>query len=102
MAKIFEMFMGASGKVSAMRVASLSIAATIMAVFVAHNVMSIVRGNCGFVTIPWESASLILGVLGVKAYQQKNENGKTVGEEEEAEPAAVPEPPKDAPKNEIP
>lgn len=68
---------GTSGKVSAMRVASLFVVVTVMMVFLAHNIMSMIRGG-GFVSIGPNEAMLVAGVLAAKAAQRFGEKHKFV------------------------
>ncbi len=70
---LINMFCGADGKISSMRVASVFVVLSVMGVFVYLNIMSGVQGK-GLVNLSWELVTLITSVLGVKAYQHSNEN----------------------------
>lgn len=70
------LFNGPDGKVSMMRFMTFLVCAVIMAVFAAHNIVSMVRGG-GFVSLGASEAMLIAGVLGAKAAQTFSENKKT-------------------------
>jgi hypothetical protein len=45
-----------------------------MSVFIYLNIMAGIKGT-GLVNLTWELITLMTSVLGVKAFQQKNENG---------------------------
>jgi hypothetical protein len=99
MSKIMGVFSSGEGeKISAMRVASLFTVFSIMGIFIAHNVLAMVHG-LGIVSLDWNMVALITAVLGVKAYQQKNETSSAVEAETPEKPE---ETPKDLPQNEIP
>jgi len=72
MPEIFTVIKGRSGKVSMMRIATLIIVASIMGVFVGHNILAMIKGG-GFISIGPEEAMLITGVLGAKAAQAFSE-----------------------------
>lgn len=94
MSKLMGMFTGGEGgKISSMRVASLFTVFSVMAIFIAHNIVAMAHGQ-GLVSLSWELISLVTAVLGVKAYQHKNEVAANGSEEEEPdapEAPAVPE-----------
>jgi len=71
---MWSAFCGADGKVSMMRLLTFFVIVTILGVFVAHNVMSMIKGVCGFVSFGYTDAGLIAGALGIKALQTKYEN----------------------------
>lgn len=66
--------------VSSMRIATLTSVFTILGVFIAHNVMSILKlgsyssGNGGFIDFPANSVMIILIALGAKLGQHVSEN----------------------------
>lgn len=70
------MFKGPDGKISMMRLMTFMVCAVIMAVFSAHNIVSMIKG-AGFVSLGAQEAMLIAGVLGAKAAQAFSENKKT-------------------------
>jgi hypothetical protein len=63
---------GDNGKISLMRTMSLIVVLSVMSVFLAHNVMSIINQG-DFVSIGTEEAMLIAGVLASKAFQRFGE-----------------------------
>ena len=69
------------GKISMMRVATMIVVSTIMGVWVAQNIVAMVKG-CGFVSMGSEEAMLIALTLGAKAAQYYGEtkaNGNSSG-----------------------
>jgi len=75
------MFKGADGKISMMRVLSFFVVNCVMAIFLGHNILSMIHGG-GFVSLGYEEASLVALVLGAKAYQLHGEvrsNGNGYG-----------------------
>jgi xanthosine utilization system XapX-like protein len=83
--KITEMFKGADGKLSAMRVCSIFIVVCVMGIFVSENIVSMVKGNGSLITISWELVSLVTAVMGVKAYQHKNEMKNSVDNDNDSD-----------------
>lgn len=69
------LFNGPDGKVSMMRLMTFFVCAVIMAVFAAHNIVSMVKSG-GFISLGASEAMLIAGVLGAKAAQAFSENKK--------------------------
>lgn len=63
---------GHDGKLSSMRIASLSVVFTILSVFVAHNVLAMINGE-SFVSMGASEAMLLAGALGAKAAQHFSE-----------------------------
>jgi hypothetical protein len=86
-----SMFKGSSGKVSMMRVMSFFVSVSIILVFIAHNIISMLTGG-GFVSMGSTEAMLIAGVLGAKAAQnfseKKVDNSITPDESVATEPKA--------------
>lgn len=70
------LFTGPDGKISMMRLMSFVVCITIMVVFAAHNIVSMIKGG-NFISIGTSEALLIAGVLGAKAAQSFSENKKT-------------------------
>jgi len=68
---------GGSGKISLMRVMSLFIVISIIGVFIAHNIMSMINGT-GFISIGPEEAMLISGALAAKAAQRFGEGKRPI------------------------
>jgi hypothetical protein len=66
----------ASGKTSFMRVITTFIVIIVMGVFLAQNIMSMVGGG-GLVSLGMTEASLLAGLLGVKAAQRFGESKAT-------------------------
>lgn len=68
----------ANGKVSMMRVATALVVTSIMGIFIAHNIVSMVKGCPEFVSMGNQEAMLIALTLGAKAAQHFGEkrNGK--------------------------
>jgi hypothetical protein len=62
-----------------MRICSFTVVFTVMGVFLAHNILSMIYGG-GIVDVSYQAAGLVALVLGAKAYQAKTEvsngNGK--------------------------
>ena len=71
---MLDMFKGSDSKVSMMRVSTFLTVVTILGTYIAHNVVSMVKG-LGPVTIGWTEASLLAATLGIKALQNKFEGG---------------------------
>lgn len=71
---MWSAFCGSDGKVSMMRLLTFFVVVTILGVFVAHNVASMLKGVCGFISFGYTDAGLIAGALGIKAFQTKYEN----------------------------
>jgi hypothetical protein len=67
------LFNDPDGKVSMMRLMSFVVCVVIMAIFAAHNIVSMAKGG-GFVSLGPSEALLIAGVLGAKAAQAFSEN----------------------------
>lgn len=65
---MLSLFKGPDGKISMMRALSFMVCGTILCVFVAHNVVSMVKGG-GFISLGFEEASIISLTLGAKAAQ---------------------------------
>ena len=64
------------GKVSMMRLATAVVVTSIMGIWVAHNIVAMVKG-CGFISMGAEEAMLVALTLGAKAAQHFGEkNGK--------------------------
>jgi len=61
-----------NGKISMMRVASISVVGSVMLIWIIHNVISMFTGD-GFVSMGAEEAMLLAGVLGAKAAQSFGE-----------------------------
>jgi hypothetical protein len=74
---MLSLFKGPDGKVSMMRTLSFSVCFIILGVFVAHNIVSMVKG-AGFVSMGLEEASIISLTLGAKAAQTFAEPKKAV------------------------
>jgi hypothetical protein len=70
------LFKGPDGKVSMMRVITAFTCLSIMSVFIAHNIVSMIKGG-GFISLGASEAMLIAGVIGAKAAQSFSENKKT-------------------------
>lgn len=70
---------GSDGKISMMRVATGVVVFSVMSVFIAHNIVSMVKG-CGFISMGASEAMLVAGALAAKAGQHFGEraNGKKV------------------------
>lgn len=66
---------GISGKTSMMRMASISVVAIVMAVFLAHNIVSMVKGG-GMVNIGAQEVALITAALAAKAAQRFGEHNE--------------------------
>ena len=78
---MLSVFNGSSGKkASMMRLLTFFVVVTILGVFVAHNVASMLNGVCGFISFGYTDAGLIAGALGIKAFQTKYENKGSVKE----------------------
>lgn len=83
---IRESISGADGKVSNMRVSTLLIVLVVMGVFIAHNVLAMVRGECGLVPLGWDQISILAAALGLKALQQRGEPAVTKDDSVDAAP----------------
>ena len=59
---------GGDGKISSMRLFSGLVVFSVMAIFVAQNVIAMIKG-CGFISMGATEAMLVAGVLGAKAGQ---------------------------------
>jgi hypothetical protein len=70
------LFKGPNGKVSMMRLMTFMVCVVIMAVFSAHNIVSMIKGG-EFISMGASEAMLLAGVLGAKAAQTFSENKKT-------------------------
>ena len=68
---------GSDGKISSMRLFSGVVVFSVMAIFVAQNVIAMIKG-CGFVSMGATEAMLIAGALGAKAAQHFGESKKPV------------------------
>jgi len=75
---MFEMFKGPDGKVSMMRFSTFIVVVSVIGVFIAHNVLSMVRGGI-FISLGASEALLIAGVLGMKSAQTFSESKSTTG-----------------------
>jgi hypothetical protein len=75
---MWSAFCGADGKVSMMRLLTFFVVVVILGIFIAHNVISMTKGVCGFVSFGYTDAALIAGALGIKAFQTKYENNGSV------------------------
>lgn len=62
-----------SGKISTMRLCAFIITIAIICIFIAHNILAMVRG-AGFVSLGMSEVILLTGVLGVKSVQSFSEN----------------------------
>lgn len=73
-----EMLKDKDGKISMMRCTSITTVVSILGVFIAHNIVSMVKGG-DFVCMGMQEAGLISLVLGAKATQAFAElkNGKS-------------------------
>lgn len=69
------LFNGPDGKVSMMRMATFLIVTSVIAVFIAHNILSMIKGGT-FISIGATEAMLLAGVLGMKSVQSFSENKK--------------------------
>lgn len=69
-----SMLQGSDGKLSVMRVCSFIVVLTVMAVFLAHNIISMANGGV-FVSLGYSEMSLIALTLGAKATQSFAEAG---------------------------
>jgi hypothetical protein len=72
---MFSMFQGGDGKVSMMRVLTFITTVVILCTFIAHNVIAMIKGDCGFVSMGIQECALVAAALGLKAFQTKYENG---------------------------
>jgi hypothetical protein len=70
------LFSGPDGKVSMMRVSTFVIVMSVVSIFIAHNIISMIHGGT-FVSIGTSEAMLLAGVLGMKTAQSFSENKKT-------------------------
>ncbi|MBD3261458.1 MAG: hypothetical protein GF334_07220 [Candidatus Altiarchaeales archaeon] len=70
------------GKTSAMRVFSGMVVFSVMAVFIAHNVVAMVKGS-GFISMGSSEAMLIAAALGAKAAQHFGESRGKVSSTDE-------------------
>jgi|WetSurMetagenome_2_1015567.scaffolds.fasta_scaffold796238_3 hypothetical protein len=75
---MLSMFMGPDGKVSMMRVSTMIIVFSVVGVFVAHNILSMIRGGV-FISFGASEALLLAGALGMKSVQSFSENKKSPG-----------------------
>lgn len=73
---MLSMFMGPDGKISTMRVSTMIIVVSVVGVFVAHNILSMIHGGT-FISFGATEAMLLAGVLGMKSVQHFSENKKT-------------------------
>lgn len=71
-----KLFKDPDGKVSMMRFINFFVCASIIVVFIVHNIVSMTKGG-GFVSIGSTEAMLIAGVIGAKAAQSFSEHKKT-------------------------
>lgn len=69
------LFNGPDGKVSMMRMATFLIVTSVIAIFIAHNILSMIKGGT-FISIGATEAMLLAGVLGMKSVQSFSENKK--------------------------
>jgi hypothetical protein len=72
------LFKGPDEKVSMMRVITAFTCLSIMLIFIAHNIVSMIKGGA-FISIGASEAMLITGVIGAKAAQAFSENKKVPG-----------------------
>lgn len=94
---LLGMVSGADGKLSTMRISAMLIVLAVVGVFVAENIVGMVKGTDQFISISWEMVSLVSAVLGVKAYQHRNEvigsnNNNGRDDDDDTSPADVKEP----------
>lgn len=73
---------GPSGKTSTMRICAFIITISVMCIFIAHNIIAMIKGS-GFVSLGMTEVILLTGVLGVKSVQSFSENKNNVTEEKE-------------------
>lgn len=92
-----SMVKGTNGKISMMRVCTLIVVLSVMAIFIAHNIVAMIHGT-GFVSLGASEALLIAGVLGVKAGQRFAE-GKPLGGENNDISTYTPKVPDDVKEN---
>ena len=69
------LFKGPDGKVSMMRFINFFVCASIIGIFIVHNIVSMAKGG-GFISIGSTEAMLIAGVIGAKAAQSFSEHKK--------------------------
>lgn len=72
-----SLFKGPDGKISMMRTLSFSVCFVILSVFVAHNIVSMIKGG-SFISMGLEEAGIISLTLGAKAAQSFAEPKKKV------------------------
>lgn len=68
---------GDSGKISSMRVASLSIIVSVLVIFIVHNIVSMASGG-GFVSVGSSEVALVTAALSAKAAQRFAEGKKPI------------------------
>jgi multisubunit Na+/H+ antiporter MnhC subunit len=61
------------GKISTIRICCIIVTISIMSIFIAHNIIAMIRGM-NFVSIGLNETILLSGVLGAKAVQSFSEN----------------------------
>lgn len=72
---------GGDDKISTMRVLSLGTVITVLAVYIAHNVVSMIGGH-GYIAMSWQDVTLISAALGFKMAQTgfEGRNGSSTPE----------------------
>ena len=73
-----SLFKGPDGKISMMRVSTFIIVISVIGIFIAHNILSMIRGG-SFISFGATEAMLLAGVLGMKSVQSFSENKKSPG-----------------------
>lgn len=73
---MFSMFEGGDGKISSMRVMTVATVFIVLAVFIAHNVVSMFHGN-GYIAMSWQDVAIISAALGIKMAQSFGEGGSS-------------------------
>lgn len=70
-----DIIKGDTGKISLMRVMAMFIVISVMSVFIAHNIVAMIKGG-GFISMGSEEAMLVAGALAAKAGQRYAEGKK--------------------------
>lgn len=79
---MISLFKGPDGKISMMRVSTIIIVTSVVAVFISHNIISMIKGGA-FISLGATEAMLLAGVLGMKSIQSFSENKKVTTNEKE-------------------
>lgn len=72
-----DMFFDHNGKLSSIRVCCILITLSVMGIFIAHNIMSILGGR-GFVSLGMNEVILLSSIIGVKVVQSFSESKKDI------------------------